>query len=127
MSGDVRVCVLSHSAIQVGRNVEKGHLLHVVRRLEASENAGFTRFFFSVFGKREKTIPPDVPESWIHTTLLHHITNICQKRIPDHMLRLNRILTHPFQFFLGADAWVFGCEVFWVSLGREGECRVVRS
>ena len=84
-------------------------------------------FFFSVFGKREKTIPPDVPESWIHTTLLHHITNICQKRIPDHMLRLNRILTHPFQFFLGADAWVFGCEVFWVSLGREGECRVVRS
>ena len=33
--GDVRVCVLSHSAIQVGRNVEKGHLLHVVGRLEA--------------------------------------------------------------------------------------------
>lgn len=51
--------------------------------------------------RREKTIPPDVPESWIHITIILY-TNICRKRIPDHMLRLNRILTHPFQNF----SWV---------------------
>ena len=119
------VCVLSHSAIQVGRNVEKGHLLHVVRRLEASGKCRFHKFFFSPFLGSVKKLYLQTFRSPGY--VLHHITNICQKRIPDHMLGWNRILTHPFQFFLGADAWVFGCEVFWVSLGREGECRVVRS
>ena len=94
------VCVLSHSAIQVGRNVEKGHLLHVVRRLEASENAGFTSFSFPFFGSVKNYTSRR--SGVLDTYYIILYTNICRKRIPHHMLRLNRILTHPFQIF----SWV---------------------